>query len=73
MKKGPFYNLLRTLNEENREDKKRKCMVEGFEALSLDEQLKVIRSYNEENNTNYTYGYFKGYLRIGRINLPDIF
>lgn len=41
----------------------------GLPALSMNEMLCVIRSYNKEHNTNYTYGRFVDATRQGKIKI----
>lgn len=43
--------------------------ITGLPFLTIDEMCKVIRSYNQQHNTNYTYGRFVLALREGRIEL----
>lgn len=38
-------------------------------ALSLDNKLKLIRQYNAEHNTNYSYGKFIATVNCGEIEI----
>lgn len=43
--------------------------ITGLPFLTIDEMCKVIRAYNREHNTNYTYGRFVEAMRQGKIKI----
>lgn len=57
------------VKKEQKNQKERKKRLHAFRALSLDDKLKLIRQYNAEHNTNYSYGKFIAAVDSGKIEV----
>ena len=57
------------MKKERKRQKELNKRLRAFRALSLDDKLKLIRQYNAEHNTNYSYGKFIAAVDNGNIEV----